>query len=143
MTDQRFLAAVRGQAEARAELDLQTFMGYFVPEAIEAMRGAMSGGGRRQTPVPVRSFEVLEAEADGESGRSAARRVGPPGGGSYVLKQQWRRVNESWRVAGIEKPAELVVAAGLLFRAKTFVTSLFRGPPRSGMRPGMGMRGRM
>jgi hypothetical protein len=141
MADEKFLAVVRSQAEARVELDFATFAGYFLPEAVAGIRAAM-GTGRSGAPRPpqlggarIDRFEVLEAESDGETGRSTVRYSGE---GSFVLKQGWRRVNDAWRVVSIERPPELVIGPTLLQRIKALPRSF--ATPRMSRPPGGMMR---
>ena len=133
MVDERFLAVVKGQAEARVEMDMQTFIGFFLPEAMETIGGQVRGG--RGPMIRAERFDVLEAESEGDTGHSVVKYSGA---GSFVLKQDWRRVNEAWRVVGFERPPELVVGPTLLQRIKAF-PQRFR-TVRMASRPPGGMR---
>ena len=134
MVDERFLAVVKGQAEARVEMDMQTFIGFFLPEAMEQIGGQVRGRG--QPIIAAKQFEVLEAESEGDTGHSVVKYSGA---GSFVLKQGWRRVNEAWRVVDFERPPELVVGPTLLQRIKAF-PQRFRTVRMASRPPGGGMR---
>ena len=134
MVDERFLAVVKGQAEARVEMDMQTFIGFFLPEAMEQIGGQVRGRG--QPIIAAKQFEVLEAESEGDTGHSVVKYTGA---GSFVLKQEWRRVNEAWRVVGFERPPELVVGPTLLQRIQAF-PQRFRTVRMASRPPGGGMR---
>ncbi len=136
MTDDRFLSVVRAQAQARVELDLQTFIGYLLPEAIEAYGGQLRGD-RRQAPIIAKEYAVLEAENDENVGSSTVRYSGA---GSFVLRQKWQRVSEAWRVTSLERPPELVVGPTFFQRLQR-LPQMFR-TPRMASRPpgGMGRR---
>lgn len=125
MTDEKFLLMVRGQAESRVEFDMQTFVSYFAPEGLEDLRKQMATagapqmrGGRMALALMPREFEILEAETDGDTGRST---VQFKGGGSYVLKQEWRKIDGSWRIVKFERPPELVKGPTVLQRANAFL----------------------
>jgi hypothetical protein len=120
--EERFASVVRAQAEARVDGDNLTFGGYLLPEAVNR-----AGGG------PAREFEVLEAKSDGGEGTSLVRYIGPSGAGSYVLKQQWRRVDDAWRVASIERPADMVEGASGWYKAIGFLRKIYQfGPNPAG-----------
>lgn len=146
MADERFLMMVRGQAEARVDLDMQTFLSYFAPEGLEDLRREMADsqpqlrGGRMALALMPRQFEILEAETDGDTGRSV---VQFKGAGSYVLKQEWRKIEGSWRVVKFERPKELVKKPSVLQRANAFLQQF--APVRATRPPGGfgGMGGRM
>jgi hypothetical protein len=125
MTDEKFLVMVRGQAESRVEFDMQTFMSYFAPEGLEDLRkqmeaggGAPVRGGRAALALMPREFEIVEAETDGDTGRSMVRFKGA---GSYVLKQEWRQIDGSWRVVKFERPPELVKKPTFFNRLNAFL----------------------
>ncbi len=138
--DTRFLAAVRSQAEARMEMDFQGFLGYFLPEAMAQMRATMGAQAGRRPALPrpgeIERFEILEAASEGEAGHSAVRYSGY---GSFVLKQEWRRTEQGWRVTSMERPAALATPPSFLQRLKRipnyFATPRMSRPPGGG--PGM------
>jgi hypothetical protein len=122
MTDEKFLLMVKGQAEARVEMDMQTFMSYFAPEGMEDLRQYMSKAniptGRAALALMPREFEILEAESNSDNGQSAVRFKG---GGSYVLKQEWRKIDDKWRVVKFERPKELETKPTPLQRMNAFL----------------------
>ena len=125
MQDDRFTSVVSAQAEARVDGDNLTFGGYLLPNAVN--RG---GGGA------AKSFEVLETSSDGSEGSSLVRYVGPSGAGSYVLKQQWRRVDDAWRVVSIERPADMVEGPAGWYKAVGFLKKIYQFGPNPAGRVG-------
>lgn len=122
MRDERFTHVVEAQAAARAEGDNLTFTGYALPNT------RLPGGG------PARSFELLDAKADGDEGTSQVRYTGPKGSGSYVLKQQWRRIDESWRVVSFERPSNLIEGPTGWYKAVGMLKKLYNLGPNPGER---------
>jgi hypothetical protein len=136
-TDQRFLKAVRDQAEARKDMDFQGFMAYFAPEALAQLRDTLAGqsGRRPRLPRPgdIERYEVLEAETEADTGVST---VCYSGYGSFVLKQRWQRLEAGWRVTAMERPPELVTGPSLMQRLKRLPDSF--SPVRASRPPGRG-----
>ena len=123
MQDDRFTHVVEAQAAARVDGDNLTFSGYALPEA------RVPGGG------PANSFEVIEAESDGDEGKSTVRYLGSKGAGSYVLKQEWRRIDESWRVVSFERPADMIEGPSGLNKAFGMLKKIYNfGPNPTGGR---------
>lgn len=134
--ERRFHAAVKGQAEARAESDIQGYLGYCLPEAMAQLRSQMGQAGGRPNLSAlglIEGFEVLEATTDGETGASSVRYSGY---GSFVLKQEWKRTEAGWRVSKIERPPELATGPSLLQRIQripNFFSSVRMSRPPGGM----------
>jgi hypothetical protein len=93
--------AVEAQADARVRGDLAAFAVHTTPQAL--LRLHRSGFGPRDAAA--RSFEVLEIEENGDSGRSD---VQYRGGGTYVLRTGWERRDGVWKAIMIDMPPELV-----------------------------------
>jgi hypothetical protein len=123
MRDDRFTHVVEAQASARVDGDSLTFAGYALPNT------RVPGG-------PAQSFEVLEAKSYGDEGTSLVRYVGGKGAGSYVLRQKWQRIDESWRVISFERPAEMVESPSGLHKAFGFFKKIYSFGPNPGSRGG-------
>jgi hypothetical protein len=135
--DERFMLAVKDQAEARKDMDFQGFLAYIDPAAAGQMRqqlGAQQGRARMPRPDDIVSYEILEATCEGETGKSVVRYSGY---GSFALKQGWRLTEAGWRVTSFERPPEMVVAPSLLQRLKRIPNPLstvkMSRPPGGGM----------
>jgi hypothetical protein len=142
--EDRFSRTVRAHAEAFADFDFTTVMSYFSPEALAGMAAAFGGPGgpprpgRMPRPMPIKSFEVLESAAGGDEGSSSVRYVGPKGAGSFVLKQKWRLINDSWRIVLVERPEDLVQPATFLYRIVSRLKAIFTPIPMPPMAGGPG-----
>ena len=123
--ERKFMAAVRNQAEARMEMDLQSFAGYLAPEAMAQMRDQMGAQGRQRIAIPrpgaIARIEILEAECDGETGRST---VLYSGHGAFALRQQWKRTDAGWRVTSLERPPEYIKSPSLFQRLRSIPNPL-------------------
>jgi hypothetical protein len=123
MTNDRFAHVVEAQAAARVEGDSLTFGGYALPNT------RIPGGAAK-------SFEVLETKSEGEEGTSLVRYNGAKGAGSYVLKQHWRRIDESWRVVSFERPADMIESPNGLHKALGVLKRIYSFGPNPGSRGG-------
>jgi len=93
--------AVEGQARARVKHDLAAFASYMTPQAIVQL------GRQPAAPRRSRSFAVVSVAEDGGEGAAEVRFSG---GGAYLLRTRWQRIDGRWKVVDATIPAESIRA---------------------------------
>ncbi len=114
---EELLAAVKDQAQARLQMDIQGVAKYLTPEAIDSLRASVPG-----LPPRVSDFDIAGRQPRGDDFvfeiRYSARDQ------SFIVRSRWRKLEEGWRVVHAERLwAEGDKRPGVISR---FLTSLLR-----------------
>jgi len=114
------LYAVKGQAEARVRMDVQTFAKYLTPEAVDSLRASFPG-----LPPRVAAYEIEKHEPRGADHvfdvRYSTR------GDTFIVRSRWRKLDGGWMVVhaerlwaeGEKRPGFVSRLLGSLLRALT------------------------
>ena len=93
---EELILTVKGQAEARVRMDVQTFAKYLTPDAIESLRASFPG-----LPPRVGAYEIEKHEPRGADHvfdvRYSAR------ADTFVVRSRWRRLDGGWMVVHAER----------------------------------------
>jgi len=93
---EELILTVKGQAEARVRMDVQTFAKYLTPEAVDSLRASFPG-----LPPRVTAYEIEKHEPRGADHvfdiRYSAR------ADTFVVRSRWRKLEGGWMVVHAER----------------------------------------
>ena len=88
--------AVKAQAQARVEMNIQGYAKYLTPEAVDSLRASFPG-----IPPRVREFEIGNVAESG--GDYMVDIVYAQRGDRFVVRSKWRKQDGAWLVAHAER----------------------------------------
>lgn len=89
-------AAVRAQAEARMEMNVQGYAKYLTPEAVDTLRASFPG-----VPPRVARFEIHPGDAIGADHLVDVRYFTRTD--SFIVRSRWHKEKEGWMVLHAER----------------------------------------
>ena len=89
-------AAVRAQAEARMQMNVQGYAKYLTPEAVDSLRASFPG-----IPPRVARFEIAQQDTIGADHVVDVRYFMRHD--SFVVRSRWRQEKDGWMVVHAER----------------------------------------